>query len=91
MYKRQVEAKVIDKAGSWYSFDGNRIGQGRENVKKYMEDNPEIFEQVEQLLLDSLKQKDEKKNDDEAADIPVSYTHLDVYKRQARGRSQDPR
>ena len=65
-----VEAKVIDKAGSWYSFDGNRIGQGRENVKKYMEDNPEIFEQVEQLLLDSLKQKDEKKNDDEAADIP---------------------
>ena len=57
-----VEAKVIDKAGSWYSFDGNRIGQGRENVKKYMEDNPEIFEQVEQLLLDSLKQKDEKKN-----------------------------
>ena len=60
-----VEAKVIDKAGSWYSFDGNRIGQGRENVKKYMEDNPEIFEQVEQLLLDSLKQKDEKKNDDE--------------------------
>ena len=53
-----VEAKVIDKAGSWYSFNGNRIGQGRENVKKYMEDNPEIFEQVEQLLLDSLKQKD---------------------------------
>ena len=56
-----VEAKVIDKAGSWYSFDGNRIGQGRENVKKYMEDNPEIFEQVEQLLLDSLKPKDEKR------------------------------
>ena len=43
---------------------------GAPYVKKYMEDNPEIFEQVEQLLLDSLKQKDEKKNDDEAADIP---------------------
>ena len=38
-----VEAKVIDKAGSWYSFDGNRIGQGGGNVRKYMEDNPEIL------------------------------------------------
>ena len=65
-----VDAKVIDKAGSWYSFDGNRIGQGRENVKKYLEENPEIFEQVENLLLDSLKKKDEKKKDDEPADIP---------------------
>ena len=64
-----VDAKVIDKAGSWYSFDGNRIGQGRENVKKYLEENPEIFEQVENLLMDSLKKKDEKK-EDEPADIP---------------------
>src|SRR5690554_6897221 len=37
-----VEAKIIDKAGSWYSFNGERIGQGRENVKKYLKENNDI-------------------------------------------------
>ncbi len=50
-----VDAKIIEKAGSWYSFEGSRIGQGRENVKKYLEENPEILDRVEGLLLDSIK------------------------------------
>lgn len=54
-----VETGIIDKAGSWYSFEGNRIGQGRENVKNYLKDNPEILERIEELLLDSLNKKDE--------------------------------
>jgi len=37
-----VEAGVIDKSGSWYSYNGERIGQGRENVKKYLMENPEL-------------------------------------------------
>ena len=54
-----VEAKVIDKAGSWYSFDGNRIGQGRENVKKYHGRQPgNLRTGRRQLLLDSLKRKE---------------------------------
>ena len=56
-----VEAKIIEKAGSWYSFEGNRIGQGRENVKKYLEDNPELTDRVEGMLLDTLR----KSRDDE--------------------------
>jgi len=55
-----VAAKIIEKAGSWYSFEGERIGQGRENVKEYLAQHPEIMNKVEQLLLDSLKPKDEK-------------------------------
>jgi recombination protein RecA len=39
-----VNAGVIDKSGSWYSFQGERIGQGRENVKKFMMDNPDMYE-----------------------------------------------
>jgi recombination protein RecA len=39
-----VAAEIIDKSGSWYSFDGERIGQGRENVKKFFMDNPDLFE-----------------------------------------------
>ncbi len=50
-----VDAKVIEKAGSWYSFEGSRIGQGRENVKKFLEDNPDVMDRVEGKLLDGLK------------------------------------
>ena len=34
---------IIDKSGSWYSYDGERIGQGRENVKKFLNENPDIY------------------------------------------------
>ena len=39
-----VEQNIIDKSGSWYSYNGERIGQGRENVKAFMTDNPDIFQ-----------------------------------------------
>ncbi len=39
-----VEENIIDKSGSWYSYNGERIGQGRENVKAFLTDNPDIFE-----------------------------------------------
>ncbi len=38
---------IIVKSGAWYSYKGERIGQGRENAKKYLADRPEIFEEVE--------------------------------------------
>lgn len=42
-----VEKDIIQKAGSWYSYEDNRIGQGRENAKKYLEDNPELYQKIE--------------------------------------------
>ncbi|MAZ44507.1 MAG: recombinase RecA [Legionellales bacterium] len=42
-----VDQKIIDKAGSWYSYDGNRIGQGKENVRQFLSDNPEIADDIE--------------------------------------------
>jgi recombination protein RecA len=41
-----VEAGIIEKSGSWYSHDGERIGQGRENVKKFLKDNPDLYDSV---------------------------------------------
>ena len=55
-----ANAGIIEKAGSWYSFEGERIGQGRENVKEYLNTHPEVMNRVEKLLLDSLKPKEEK-------------------------------
>lgn len=53
-----VEAKLIDKSGSWYSFENERIGQGRENVKNYLKDHPQLMDKLEGMLLDTVK-KDE--------------------------------
>ncbi|GAB1475319.1 recombinase RecA [Bacillota bacterium] len=45
-----AQANIIDKAGAWYSFRGERIGQGRENVKKYLSEHPEVLAELEILL-----------------------------------------
>ena len=50
-----VDMKIIDKAGSWYSFEGNRIGQGRENVKTYLAENPEVMDKLEMMIMATLK------------------------------------
>lgn len=63
-----VEHKIVDKAGAWYSFEGTRIGQGRENVKKYLAENPEMLNRIEALLMESLKPKTEDDEDKESKD-----------------------
>jgi len=49
-----VELDIVDKSGSWYSFEGERIGQGRENVKIFLIDNPDIFEKIELKVREQL-------------------------------------
>ena len=41
---------VIKKSGSWYAYEGNKIGQGRENAKTYLETNPEVMEEIEKKV-----------------------------------------
>lgn len=45
-----VKAEIVEKSGSWYSYDSQRIGQGRENAKRFLEDNPEISEEIENAV-----------------------------------------
>jgi recombination protein RecA len=45
-----VKAGVIDKSGAWFSHDSVRIGQGRENSKKYLKENPEIADKIEKII-----------------------------------------
>ncbi len=64
-----VNRDIIDKAGSWYSFEGNRIGQGRENVKTYLSENTEILNKIEGLLLDTIaKEKNTAEDNSSHAD-----------------------
>ncbi len=41
---------IIVKSGAWYSYNGNKIGQGRENTKAYLQENPEIMEEIDKLV-----------------------------------------
>jgi len=61
-----VELGIVDKSGSWYSFNGERIGQGRENVKLFLVDNPDIFENIELKVREALGISDPIKKKKEA-------------------------
>ncbi len=49
-----VEHKLIEKAGAWYSYNGDKIGQGKEKVRIFLKENPDIAATIEQVLRDKL-------------------------------------
>ncbi|MDO5556039.1 MAG: recombinase RecA [Clostridia bacterium] len=55
-----VNIDIIEKSGSWFSYNGEKIGQGRENAKKYLKDNPKIMEEVEKKVRDNFEKAFEK-------------------------------
>jgi len=71
-----VKAEVVEKSGSWFSYDSTRIGQGRENAKTFLRENPEMAEEIERkiradagLVVDEfLEGKSEDDNDDKGSD-----------------------
>jgi len=46
-----VEEKVVDKSGAWFSFGDVRLGQGRENSKQFLKDNPDLFQEIHQQVM----------------------------------------
>ena len=49
-----VQHKLIEKAGAWYSYSGDRIGQGKEKVRQFLKDNPDIAADIDRKLRDML-------------------------------------
>ena len=49
-----VERDIIEKSGSWFSYGGSKLGQGRDSVKSILKDNPELMEELEQKILEVL-------------------------------------
>ena len=45
-----VKAGVVDKAGAWYSYDGAKIGQGKDNVREFLKSNPTLAQEIEQKI-----------------------------------------
>lgn len=51
-----VTFNIINKTGAWFSYEGEKIGQGKENAKEYLKNNPEFCEEVESLILEKVQQ-----------------------------------
>tara|TARA_A100001011_G_scaffold40474_1_gene38214 strand:+ start:1464 stop:2465 length:1002 start_codon:yes stop_codon:yes gene_type:complete len=51
-----VELDIIEKSGSWFSYGGSKLGQGRDSVKSILKDNPELMEELEQKIFEQLKE-----------------------------------
>ena len=63
-----VKTGILDKAGAWYAFKSERIGQGRENSKKFLQENIDIRQQVKELILDTYHLGNVKIDLDAASD-----------------------
>lgn len=49
-----VKAGIVDKAGSWFSYNGNKIGQGKDNVREYLKSNPELAQEIEGKIREAM-------------------------------------
>ena len=49
---------IVEKSGAWFSYDGNRIGQGKDNARKYIESNPDVMNEIEEKIRAAMKSAD---------------------------------
>ncbi len=66
-----VNLDIVEKAGSWFSYNGERIGQGRENVKKYLKENPKILEEIEGKVRADFEKVFEESLGEEIPEIDI--------------------
>jgi recombination protein RecA len=50
-----VEKNIVEKSGTWYAYQGQRIGQGRENAKQFLKENPKVVDQLEKEVLENFR------------------------------------
>lgn len=64
-----AENNIINKSGAWYAYDGNKIGQGRENAKQYLKDNPQICAEVERKVRELFNMETDGVDESPASDV----------------------
>ena len=62
-----VNLDIINKAGAWFSYNGEKIGQGRENTKTYLEENPKVLKEIEEKIRANFSEAFEKSLGDNQA------------------------
>src|SRR5699024_12793311 len=67
-----VENEIVNKSGAWYSYNGERMGQGKENVKLYLKENPKVKQEIDQKLREKLGIFDGDVDEKEEEDAPTT-------------------
>ena len=67
-----VEMDIVTKSGAWYTYEGEQLGQGRENAKSFLSDNPEIMMEIENKIWAIVNPDDEQDSFTSADDEPIS-------------------
>ena len=49
-----VEARILDKSGAWYAYNGEKIGQGKDNAREFLRENPDIAIEVENKVREAM-------------------------------------
>ena len=49
-----VDKRIVEKSGAWFAYGGERLGQGRENAKQFLKDNPEVYAAIEERVRREL-------------------------------------
>ncbi|MCM2337018.1 MAG: recombinase RecA, partial [Pseudomonas sp.] len=64
-----VEAKLVEKSGAWYSVGDERIGQGKENARQYLKDNPQVAARIEAAVREKFAPAEARRDEDEAVGL----------------------
>ncbi|MBU7461318.1 MULTISPECIES: recombinase RecA [Lactiplantibacillus] len=85
-----AEKDIIKKSGSWYSYGDDRIGQGRENAKKYLDEHPDVMAEIRQKVRDAYGMDQTGEEDDQADDKSKDKATKPSDKSQAQAKTKKP-
>lgn len=81
-----VNFDIMKKSGAWFSYGETRVGQGRENTKQYLKDNPDIANEIEAKIRAKIEESRNKTDDFDSADEVIAYKPVATTKEEARAK-----
>ena len=81
-----VSMDIMKKSGAWFSYGETRVGQGRENTKQYLRDNPEIANEIEAKIREKIEESRNKTDDFDGEDEVIAYKPVVTTKDEARAK-----
>ncbi len=81
-----VNFDIMKKSGAWFSYGETRVGQGRENTKQYLKDNPDIANEIEAKIRAKIEESRNKTDDFDSADEVIAYKPVATTKDEARAK-----
>ena len=68
-----VEHGFVRKAGAWYTYEGDQLGQGKENARNFLKDNPDLADEIEKKVKEKLGVGPRVDQPAEVSDVPVDF------------------